>query len=186
MIQPRKTIIGYLAAWGAFALVLWGINLSAVVPTYPAKAVLAVIVWACIVWVTEAVPVGVTGLLIPMLLVVTKAVPKIPQAFGGFVLDVSFMTIGAFIFAAILCAATLDTRIALTVLAKLKASRVSRIIIGLFTTNMLLSLVVPAANARSATVLPIVNGVNHLFGDTEAENNAKKALRGAVISTSIS
>ena len=178
---PRKTIFGYLAAWGAFALVLWGLNLSAVVPTYPAKAVLAVIVWACIVWVTEAVPVGVTGLLIPMLLVVTKAIPKIPQAFGGFVLDVSFMTIGAFIFAAILCAATLDTRIALTVLAKLKASRVSRIIIGLFTTNMLLSLVVPAANARSATVLPIVNGVNHLFGDTDGENNAKKAISIACI-----
>ncbi len=178
---PRKTIIGYLAAWGAFALVLWGINLSAVIPTYPAKAVLAVIVWACIVWVTESVSVGVTGLLIPMLLVVTKAVPKIPQAFGGFVLDVSFMTIGVFIFAAILCAATLDTRIALTVLSKLRASRVNRIIIGLFTTNMLLSLFVPAANARSATVLPIVNGVNHLFGDTEGENNAKKAISIACI-----
>lgn len=130
---PRKTILGYLAAWGVWALILWGLDLSAVVPTYPAKAVLAIIVWACIIWVTEAVPVGVSGLMIPMLLVVTKAVPQIPQAFGGFVLDVSFMTIGAFIFAAILCAATLDTRIALTVLAKLKASRVSRIIIGLFT-----------------------------------------------------
>jgi sodium-dependent dicarboxylate transporter 2/3/5 len=178
---PRKTIFGYLAAWALFAVVLWGIDISSVIPTYPARAVLAVILWACVVWVTEAVPVGVTGLLIPMLLVVTKAVPKIPQAFGGFVLNVSFMTIGAFIFAAILCAAALDTRIALTVLAKFKASRVSRIIIGLFTTNMLLSLVVPAANARSATVLPIVNGVNHLFGDSEEENNAKKAISIACI-----
>lgn len=178
---PYKTLAGYLAAWAAFALLLWVIDVSAIIPTYPARAVLAVIAWACIIWVTEAIPVGVTGLLIPMLLVVTKAVPKIPQAFGGFVLDVSFLTLGAFIFAAILCTATLDTRIALTVLSKLKASRVSRIIIGLFTTNMFLSLLIPAANARSATVLPIVNGVNHLFGDTDAEAAAKKAISIACI-----
>jgi len=114
----RKTLLGYVAAWGAFALILWGVDISSIIPTYSAKAVLAVIVWACIIWVTEAIPVGVSGLMIPMLLVVTKAVPKIPEAFGGYVLDVSFLCLGAFIFGAILWAANLDTRIALTVLSK--------------------------------------------------------------------
>jgi anion transporter len=175
-LAPRKTLIGYVAAWAGFALILWGVDLAPTIATYPAKAVLAVIVWACIVWVTEAIPVGVTGLMIPMLLVVTKAVPKIPEAFGGFVLDVSFMTLGAFIFAAILCSAKLDTRIALFVLNKMKAVRVGKIIIALFTTNMALSLAVPAANARSATVLPIINGVTGLFGNSSAEDNAKKAI----------
>jgi anion transporter len=173
---PRKTIIGYITAWLAWAVILWGIDLSSVIPTYSAKAVLAIIVWACIIWVTEAIPVGITGLMIPMLLVVTKAVTKIPEAFGGFVLDVSFMTLGAFIFASILCNAKLDTRIALTILSKIKASRVSKIIMGLFSTNMALSLVIPAANARSATMLPIVTGVVNLFGNTKEENNAKKAI----------
>jgi len=175
-LYSRKTIIGYSAAWIAWAVILWGVDLTSVIPTYSAKAVLATIVWACIVWVTEAIPVGVTGLMIPMLLVVTRAVPKIPEAFSGFTLDVSFMTLGAFIFAAILCAAKLDTRIALNVLSRIKATRVGKIIIGLFTTNMILSLVVPAANARSATVLPIINGVTGLFGDTPGEKNAKKAI----------
>ncbi|MFA7348693.1 MAG: hypothetical protein WCZ86_13110, partial [Desulfurivibrionaceae bacterium] len=78
----KKTIIGYVAAWCAWAFILWGMDLSSFIPAYSAKAVLAVIVWACIIWVTEAIPVGVTGLMIPMLLVVTKAVPKIPEAFG--------------------------------------------------------------------------------------------------------
>lgn len=172
----KKTIIGYVAAWCAWAFILWGMDLSSFIPTHAATAVLAVIVWACIIWVTEAIPVGVTGLMIPMLLVVTKAVPKIPEAFGGFVLDVSFMTLGAFIFAAILCTAKLDTRIALAVLSKMKATKVGKIIVGLFATNMALSLVVPAANARSATVLPIINGVIGLFGNTPEENNAKKAI----------
>ncbi len=173
---PRKALIGYTAAWAVWAYILWVADVSSVIPTYQAKAVLAVIAWACIIWVTEAVPVGVSGLMIPMLLVVTKAVPKIPEAFGGFVLDVSFMTLGAFIFASILCNAGLDKRIALTILSKIKASNVGKIIIGLFTTNMALSLAVPAANARSATVLPIINGVISLFGDSPRENNAKKAI----------
>lgn len=174
-LPARKTVIGYVAAWVGLAAVLMA-DLTPTITTYPAQAVLAVIVWACIVWVTEAVPVGVSGLIIPMLLVVTQAVPKIPQAFGGFVLDVSFMTLGAFMFAAILSAAKLDTRIALFVLNKMKAVRVGKIIIALFSTNMALSLAVPAANARSATVLPIVNGVIGLFGHSPEEDNAKKAI----------
>ena len=87
---PRKTIIGFIVAWTAWAIILWGIDLSSVIPTYFAKAVLATIVWACIIWIAEAVPIGISGLMIPILPVVTKAVSKIPEAFGVFVLDVSF------------------------------------------------------------------------------------------------
>lgn len=174
--QPRKTLIGYLIAWAAWALILWGIDISSVIPTYPARATLAVIVWACIIWVTEAIPVGVSGLMIPMLLVVTKAVPKIPEAFAGFTRDVSFLCLGAFIFAAIMSRAGLDTRIALTILSKMRAKKVGRIIIGLFSTCMTLAFVIPAAVARTATLLPVVNGILKLFGDTEEENNAKKAI----------
>lgn len=171
-----KTLLGYVAAWAAFAVILWGIDISSIIPTYSAKAVLAIIVWACIIWVTEAIPVGVSGLMIPMLLVVTKAVPKIPEAFGGYVLDVSFLCLGAFIFGAILWSANLDTRIALTVLSKMKSAKVSKVIIGLFSTCMGLALVIPAAVARSATLLPVVRGIIELFGETEAERNAKKAI----------
>lgn len=153
-----------------------GIDISSIIPTYSAKAVLAIIVWACIIWVTEAIPVGVSGLMIPMLLVVTKAVPKIPEAFGGYVLDVSFLCLGAFIFGAILWSANLDTRIALTVLSKMKSTKVGKIIIGLFSTCMGLALVIPAAVARSATLLSVVRGIMELFGETKSESNAKKAI----------
>ena len=174
--RPAKTLIGYACAWTAWAMILWVLNLSAFIPTYTAKAVLATIVWACIIWITEAIPVGVSGLLIPMLLVLSNAVPKIPEAFGGFVLDVSFLCLGAFIFSAILWTANLDTRIALTVLSKMKSTKVGSVIIGLFSTSMLLAFCVPAAVARAATLMPIVRGVMQLFGDTPKERNAKKAI----------
>lgn len=172
----RKTLFGYVAAWTAFAVILWGIDISSIIPTYSAKAVLAIIVWASIIWITDAIPGGVSGLMIPMLLVVTKAVPKIPEAFGGYVLDVSFLCLGAFIFGAILWSANLDTRIALTVLSKMKSTKVSKIILGLFSTCMGLALVIPAAVARSATLLPVVRGIIDLFGETKAERDAKKAI----------
>ena len=174
--RPAKTLIGYVAAWTSWAMILWVLDLSSFIPTYPAKAVLATIVWACIIWITEAIPVGVSGLMIPMLLVLSNAVPKIPEAFGGFVLDVSFLCLGAFIFGAILWTANLDTRIALTVLSKMKSTKVGSVIIGLFSTSMLLAFCVPAAVARAATLLPIVRGVMQLFGDTPKEENAKKAI----------
>jgi anion transporter len=144
--------------------------------TPQAQKVLAVVAWAVVVWCTEAVPVGVTGLLIPLLLVITGAVPKIPEAFSGYSLGVSFLCLGAFIFAAIFQLARLDRRIALTLIHKIKANRVGRIIWGLFATNFVLALFIPASVARAATMLPIVNGILDLFGDSPEERSAKKAI----------
>ena len=79
-------------------------------------------------------------------------------------------------FAAILWAANLDTRIALVVLSKMKSVKVGRIIIGLFSTSMVLALAVPAAVARAATLLPVVRGITQLFGESKPEDNAKKAI----------
>ena len=81
--NDKKCLLGYVFAWAAWAVILWGIDISSFVPTYPAKAVLATIVWACVIWVTDAIPVGVSGLLIPMLLVVSNAVPKISEDSAG-------------------------------------------------------------------------------------------------------
>jgi anion transporter len=39
-----------------------------------------------------------------------------------------------------------------------------------------LAFVIPAAVARSATLLPVVRGIIDLFGETTEENNAKKAI----------
>ena len=102
-----KTLIGFCIAWAAFFLILY------VMPTpqglKPAgQAALAVMVWACLMWIFEAIPVGVSGLLIPMLLVMTNAVRPFPAAASGFVTPVAFLCLAAFIFAAVVlseCAA---------------------------------------------------------------------------------
>ena len=37
--RPAKTLIGYVCAWTAWAMIFWVLDVSAFIPTYPAKAV---------------------------------------------------------------------------------------------------------------------------------------------------
>ena len=173
--SPTKTLIGFTLAWVAYALILW------VLPTpdgltAQGKAVLAVMVWACTMWIFEAMPVGISGMLIPMLLVMSGGVQQFPRAASGFTTPVVFLCLAAFIFAAIMQAAGLDRRIALSLLNKMKVQTVNGVIWAMFIVNLVLSLIIPAANARAATLLPVVNGITKFFGDTPEERNGKRAI----------
>ena len=172
---PRKALIGFILAWIAFFYILY------VMPTpegmsRSGQATLAVMVWATIMWVTEAIPVGISGLLIPMLLVMTGGVEPFPKAANGFTTPVVFLCLAAFLFAAVMQAAGLDRRIALSLLRKAKVKTVNGVIWAMFGVNLVLSFIIPAANARAATLLPVVNGITDMFGDTPEERAGKKAI----------
>lgn len=182
--SPGRTLGGFIAAWMAFFLILYVVQIpqitagdGSVSALKPAgQAVLAVVVWACIIWITEAMPVGITGIVIPMLLVMTGGVGKFPQAASGFTTPVAALCLGAFLFAAIMQAAGIDRRIALAMLRKARVKEAGGVIWSMFGVNVVLSLIIPAANARAATLLPVVNGITRLFGDTPQERAAKKAI----------
>lgn len=173
--KPGVAMFGFFLAWAAFFLILWAL------PTpdglsVAGKATLAVVAWASIMWIFEAIPVGIAGILIPMLLVLGGAVDKFPKAASGFTTPVVFLCLAAFLFAALMQAAGLDRRIALTLLHKIKAKTVNGVIWAMFAANMILSLIIPAANARAATLLPVINGITNMFGDTPEERAGKKAI----------
>lgn len=173
--SPTKSIIGFFLAWAVFFIVLWVMPLPDGL-TLAGKATLAVVAWACIMWIFESIPVGITGMLIPMLLVMGGAVEKFPKAASGFTTPVVFLCLAAFLFAALMQAAGLDRRIALGLLHQVKVKTVNGVIWAMFGANILLSLIIPAANARAATLLPVVNGITKLFGDTPEEQAGKKAI----------
>ncbi len=173
--NPRKALTGFALALAAFLVILLVLPAPAGL-SVAGKATLAVMSWACIIWIFEAMPVGVTGLLIPCLLAVTNAVKPFPRAADGFTNPVVFLCLAAFIFAALMQAAGLDKRIALAMLDKFKARSVNGVIWAMFVVNIVLSFIIPAANARAATLLPVVNGITKLFGETERERAAVKAI----------
>jgi solute carrier family 13 (sodium-dependent dicarboxylate transporter), member 2/3/5 len=174
-MRPGKALLGFALAWLLFLAILFVMppleGLSAA-----GKAALAVTVWACVMWIFEAIPVGISGLLIPMLLVITNATRPFAKAADGFTTPVVFLCLAAFIFAAIMQAAGLDRRVALSLLNWFKARTVNGVIWAMFAVNMVLSLIIPAANARAATLLPVINGITDFFGNSEKERDGKKAI----------
>jgi len=183
--NPKRVIIGFVAAWVMLGLILWvfprpeGLNANGM-------AVLGVVVWASIMWVSEAMPVGITGISVPTLLILThgipwiekkhKLVPPMNTVFSGFTKHVVWLCLFAFLVGAIMQLLKLDRRIALGILDRIKASSVGRVIWGMFVVNILLAFLIPAANARAATLLPVVKGITNLLGDTPEEKEAKKAI----------
>jgi anion transporter len=172
--SPGKTWLGFLVAWAAFFLILNMAPLPGLKPE--GQAVLAVMVWACLMWIFECVPPGVSCILIPMLLVMSGGSTPFPKAASGFTTPVLSLCLAAFLFAAIMQAAGLDRRIALVLLQRFKAKTVNGVIWSMFAVNIVLSFIIPAANARAATLLPVINGICNFFGDTEEERNGKKAI----------
>jgi len=182
--SPHVVLGGFLAAWALLFLFLFVIPLPEITGTdgvatalsSQGRACLAVMVWACTIWLSEAIPIAMTGLMIPALLALTGAVPKIGQAASAFSQPVALLCLAAFIFAALMMASGIDRRIALSIMRRAKIKKVGGVIWTMFGFNFILSLILPAANARAATMLPVINGVIGLFGDTEEERRAKKAI----------
>ena len=178
---PCRAFAGFILAWLAFIL-FWGILSPFPGLTPDGMAVLGIVVWASIMWVSEAMPAGITGISIPTMLLITKALPwtngKPPMAviFAGFTDHVIWLCLFAFMVAAVMQLIGLDRRIALGILSRFKASSVGRVIWGMFFVNIILGFLVPAANARAATLLPVVQGICNLLGDTPEERAAKKAI----------
>ncbi|MCW3656657.1 anion permease [Burkholderia cenocepacia] len=170
-----RAAIGFAAAWLAFFAIAWWLPAPAHLSA-EGKATLAVVAWVAIVWITEAIPVGVSGILLPMLLVLSHASPSFPKAASGFAAPVVFLCLAAFLFSAIMQASGLDRRIALLLLDRLKVRTANGVTWAMFAVNCVMALVVPAANARAATLLPVTNGIVRLFGETPRERAARKAI----------
>ncbi len=179
--DPNKVLAGWVIAWVVFFTILF------VLPrpeglSDNGMAVLAVVVWASIMWVSEAMPVGITGISIPLLLIMTEGIPwangkpPLVTVFAGFTRHVVWLCLFAFLVGAIMQLLKLDRRIALAVLDKIKASNVGRAIWGMFFVNIILAFLIPAANARAATLLPVVKGITALVGETKEAFEARKAI----------
>ncbi len=179
--DPMRVLTGFAVGWALFFLMVFvipppeGLSKSGMV-------VAGVVVWACVMWVSEALPVGITGISIPLLLILTEGIPwengrpPLDVVFAGFTRHVVWLCLFAFLVAAVMQLLKADRRVALSILDKVKASNAGRVIWGMFAVNIVLAFLIPAANARAATLLPVVKGICNLLGDTPEERSARKAI----------
>ncbi|AEG59094.1 SLC13 family permease [Desulforamulus ruminis] len=173
--QKNYALPGFILAWLVFAAIITMVPVSEGGLSAEGRAALAVMGWATVIWLTNALPIGISGLMIPVLLKLTGALPKIPMAFAGFTKDVTFLILGCFILAAVMQTTGLDRRIALGIVSRVKP-KVGSVIKGLMAAHLVMAVLVPATNARGAVFLPIVSGLNNLFGKTGDGLRARKVL----------
>lgn len=128
------------------------------VPTWDARALVAVYAWAVLYWVTEAAPVAVTALLASVLAVVL-GIASAQAVFASYGDPVIFLFIGSFMLAEAMRASELDRRFAFAVLGFGWATRgpgALLLAVGVVTAG--LSLLV-SNTATTAIMLPVGRGL---------------------------
>jgi len=138
---------------------------------------LGVLLFAVIVWMTEAVDYAISAVIIAalmaLLLGMAPDVAKPAQllgttaaltlALGGFANTALALVAAALFIAAAMTVTGLDKRIALWILSKVGAST-RRVVIGGILVGFVLAFFVPSATARFACVAPIILGIILAFG----------------------
>jgi len=161
---------GLVLAVAALLAVLW----MPAAPGLPAagQVMLAVLAFAVIVWMTEALDYAVSAIVIGALMIFGLAfVPDAAKpggpamgsgaalnlALSGFASSAVALVAAACFIAAAMTATGLDRRIALWVLSRVDA-RANQIVIGAMAVGFLLSFIVPSTTARVACLMPIMMG----------------------------
>ena len=140
------------------------------------QRLLAILAFAVILWLSEAVSYEVSAILIIMLMAVLLGMapagsdPKellgtgkaLALAMGGFTSSGLVLVAAALFLAGAMTITGLHKRIALVTLNRLGIGY-GRILIGTIVVTIILSLLVPSATARVATVVPIMMGIIAAF-----------------------
>ncbi|BAE53109.1 Di- and tricarboxylate transporters [Paramagnetospirillum magneticum AMB-1] len=174
-VSGRTEILGLGVALAALVAI---ILLPLPAGLHPAGLrMMAIMVFAVIIWMTEAVPYAVSAAVIVSLIALalglgpaladpTKLMGSskaLGMALSGFSNTAFALVAGAMFISAAMMITGLDKRIALVILSRLGA-RTGRVLAGVIFTGFALSFLVPSTTARVSCMVPIVMGIIVAFG----------------------
>jgi anion transporter len=166
---------GILAAFAALIVVLL-LPTPAGLPV-AGHRMLAILAFAVIVWMTEAIDYAVSAVVIAALMALllgfapNVANPKVLMgtsaamslAFSGFTTTGLVLVAAALFLAAAMTQTGLDKRIALTILSRVGTSTRS-VVVGTILVGFVIAFMVPSTTARVACLVPITLGIIAAFG----------------------
>ena len=183
--------------WGLWAGLAALIVVALLPPTeglpVAGQYMLGVLLFAVIVWMTEAVDYAVSAVMIAALMAfllglapdvakpgqVMGTSAALTLALGGFSNTANALVVAALFIAAAMTVTGLDKRIALWILSKVGTST-RRVVIGGILVGIVLAFMVPSATARIACVAPIILGMVLAFGA-----DRKSRLAGLMMITAV-
>lgn len=159
---------------------------------------LAILVFAVILWVTEAVSYPVSSAMIIALVAIILGMgptlddptatlttgEALKMALAGFSNSAVILVAGALFIAAAMQATNLHKRIALVILSKV-GSKTKNVLIGAILVSFVLALFVPSATARGGALVPILLGMIAAFGMAKTSKLGALLIITAVQSISI-
>lgn len=167
--------------WGLLAAIV-ALTVIALLPTPAGLPVaghrmLAILAFAVILWMTEAVDYAVSAILIAALmafmlgLAPNVANPKVllgtsgalTLAFSGFANTALVLVAAALFLAAAMTVTGLDKRIALSILARV-GTKTNHVVIGTILVGFVIAFMVPSTTARVACLVPITLGIIAAYG----------------------
>ncbi|MDG1300968.1 MAG: DASS family sodium-coupled anion symporter [Opitutae bacterium] len=157
-LKPRKAIM-IVMAWLLFFVIRAWLPLPELPDAYAPEAVrtgLAILALAATLWLTEALPLAITAILIPVIAALTGTL-DVAQSFSGFAHPLIFLFLGGFGLAAALSYQKLDQWLALRIL-RIGNGSFHITAIALFLTSALLSMWI-SNTATVALLLPVALGI---------------------------
>ena len=182
VVQPsRKDTNWFASNWGLLAAVA-ALVVVLLLPTPAGLPVaghrmLAILAFAVIIWMTEAIDYAVSAIVIaalmafllglspnvanPTVLIGTSA--GLSLAFSGFATTGLVLVASALFLAAAMTATGLDKRIALNILSRVGVDT-RNVVIGTILVGLVIAFMVPSTTARVACLVPITLGIIAAFG----------------------
>jgi anion transporter len=198
LAQPVVSKPSWIAANWGLLLALAALVAVLLLPTPAGLPVaghrmLAILVFAVIVWMTEAIDYAVSAIVIAALMAFllgfapNPANPKallgtgagLTMAFGGFANTALVLVASALFLAAAMTATGLDRRIALTILSRVGVEP-RQVVIGTILVGFVIAFLVPSTTARVACLVPITLGIIAAFGV-----NRRGAFAGMLMITTV-
>jgi len=175
-VRRAGLVLGPLLAFAAHAALpraFVGADGALVELSASAPAVVALLVWMAVWWITEAVDVEATALL-PLAVGPLIGIGTIGQLAAPYASPLVFLFLGGFLLALALQRHGLDRRIALAILARV-GTRPRRIVGGFMLATAALSAVV-SNSATAAAMLPLALSVARRVGGGDEQRAFRKAL----------
>ncbi|OGL60084.1 MAG: hypothetical protein A3J27_00475 [Candidatus Tectomicrobia bacterium RIFCSPLOWO2_12_FULL_69_37] len=163
-------------------LLLGGIFLLGLLPPpaglpAPAHRTLAVAAGAIVLWTSEILPAGVTGVLVVLLLYLTGAAPTLPAALTGFASPVPYFLIGVLTLAMAVEKVGLAERLAWFFLRSARG-RCRPLFWQMILSFPLLTLLLPSATTRSAILAGVYDRAFSLGGVARGAPVARAVMMG--------
>ncbi len=145
-----------------------------------AHSLAAVVGMIVVLWLTEALPLYITGLLVPVLLVIL-GITTAQKAFAPFADPIMFLFIGAFVLARAIQMHGLDKRFAYAVLTmKFVGGNPSRMLFAYGAVCCIISMWI-SNTATTAMMFPIGVAIIHMLQRVEGESAVKKYAAGMML-----